>query len=97
MLGYWVDKSPIKTNTKNIKSTIYSNQDKVLIAIGSWSAKDESVPLKIDWKALGIDKKSAGLISPEIKGLQNFNTFEIDNPITIEKNNGLILILETKK
>ena len=97
MSGYWVDKSPIKTNTKNIKSTIYSYQDKVLIAIGSWSAKDESVPLKIDWKALGIDKNSARLFSPEINGLQNFNTFEIDNPITIEKNNGLILILETPK
>ena len=97
MSGYWVDESPIKTNTKNIKSTIYSNQDKVLIAIGSWSAKDERVPLKIDWKALGIDKKSVRLISPEIKGLQNFNTFEIDKPIPIEKNNGLILILETKK
>ncbi|MDN5201707.1 DUF6067 family protein [Fulvivirgaceae bacterium BMA10] len=97
MLGYWVDKSPIKTNTKNIKSTIYLNQDKILIAIGSWSAEDESVALEIDWKTLGIDKKSARLISPEIKGLQNFNTFEINTPITIGKNNGLILILETKK
>lgn len=96
MLGYWVNRSPIKTNQKNIKSTIYINKDKVLIAIGSWSDKDEKIQLKIDWKKLGINKKDAQLSCPEINGLQRFDTFKVEQPIHIEKNRGLILILKKK-
>lgn len=97
MLGYWVDRSPLKTNHKNIRSTIYLRKDKVLIAIGSWSEKDENVALEIDWGKTGLDKNNVRLISPEIEGLQDFRTFEIDQPIPVQKNNGRILILEKEK
>jgi len=96
MLGYWVDRSPIKTNVRNIKSTVYVQNNKVLIAIGSWSEKEEKVPLQIDWDALGMDKNNARLISPEIEGLQKSETFDIDQSVPVEKNQGLILILELK-
>ncbi|WP_347921982.1 glycoside hydrolase domain-containing protein [Pontimicrobium sp. SW4] len=94
MLGYWVDRSPIKTNHPNIKSTVYVHDDKILIAIGSWSNKNEQVILNIDWKALGFDENSAQLSSPEIKDLQHLKTYDINKPITIEKNQGLILVLK---
>ena len=94
MLGYWVEKSPIKTANSNIKSTIYKHNDKVLIVIGSWSDKDEEVELNIDWNKLGMDKNTVKLISPNIEGLQNYNSFEIDKTIPINKNSGLILILD---
>lgn len=94
MLGYWVDRSPIKTDMKDIKSTIYLHQDKVLIVIGSWSDKNENVHLKIEWEPLGLDKNTSGLISPKIEGLQEFKTFDLDKPVPVEKNKGLILILE---
>ena len=50
--------------------------------------------IKIDWKKLGIIKEQARLITPNIDGLQKYNTFEIDKPIPINKNSGLILILD---
>ena len=50
--------------------------------------------LIIDWKELGIKKEQARLRSPNIDGLQNYNTFEIDKSIPINKNSGLILILD---
>jgi hypothetical protein len=94
MLGYWVEKSPIKTANSNVKSTIYKHNDKVLIVIGSWSDKDEEVELNIDWDKLGMDKNTVKLISPNIEGLQNYNTFKIDKAIPINRNSGLILILD---
>jgi len=94
MLGYWVDSSPIKTNHKNIKSTIYIGKEKVLIAIGSWSDKDERVTLNIDWEQLGFKENHVQLTSPKIEGMQNFKTFKIGKPVKVEANQGLILILE---
>jgi hypothetical protein len=94
MLGYWVDRSPIKTNHPKIKSTVYIHDDKVLISIGSWSENNEQITLNIDWEALGFDKNTVKLSSPEIKDLQPFKTYDINKPVTVEKNQGLILVLE---
>ncbi len=94
MLGYWVDRSPIKTDTKGIKSTIYLHKDKVLIAIGSWSDEDVNVELLIDWEELGIDSKAAKMYSPEVDGLQKFATYQINDSIPVPKSKGLILIIE---
>jgi hypothetical protein len=96
MLGYWVDRSPIKTNTTGIKSTIYLNGGKALIAIGSWSARNEYVQLVIDWEALGISKGNMKLTSPEIEGLQKYKVYDLDKPVLVEKKNGLILVMEPK-
>ncbi|MFK5890910.1 MAG: DUF6067 family protein [Flavobacteriaceae bacterium] len=96
MLGYWVDRSPIKTHHKNIKSTVYLNKDRVLIAIGSWSHKTEYVNLKIDYNKLGFDPDKVKLVSPKIEGMQNFNTYDVGKKITIPKNKGLILILSKR-
>lgn len=89
MLGYWVERSPIKTNHKNIESTIYLKEDNVLIAIGSWSDKDETVTLEIDWKTLGFEPDRVRLFSPEIKDLQGFQSFDVHQPVTVKKNEGL--------
>jgi len=95
MLGYWVDRSPVKTNHQNIKSTVYLEKDKVLIAIGSWSDKDENVILNIDWRKLGFNNNNVHLFSPKIEGLQDEKSYDIDKAILVEKNKGLILILNS--
>ena len=41
-----------------------------------------------------MDKNTVKLISPNIEGLQNYNTFKIDKAIPINRNSGLILILD---
>ncbi|MBE0648419.1 MAG: hypothetical protein IH596_11610 [Bacteroidales bacterium] len=94
MLGYWVERSPIRTQHKNIESTIYLKEDKALIAIGSWSDRDEKVTLEINWKSLGFEPDHARLFSPEIKDLQSFQLFEVNQPVVVKKNQGLILMLE---
>ncbi|MCK5276988.1 MAG: hypothetical protein KAK04_00595, partial [Cyclobacteriaceae bacterium] len=97
MLGYWVDRSPIKTDKTGIRSTIFLHRDKVLIVIGSWSDKNKNVQMKIDWETLDLSKNTSSLTSPKIDGLQGFNAFEINKPIPIQKNMGLILILNSEK
>lgn len=94
MFGYWVKNSPVKTFAKNIRSTIYMHKDRLMIAIGSWSTKDEDVVLEINWEKIGFSKKGSVLFAPEIKGLQKSQVFDIDKPVVVKKNKGLILILE---
>ena len=37
------------------------------------------------------------MFSPKIDGLQDYNMFELNKPVPVEKNMGLILILSSKK
>jgi hypothetical protein len=96
MMGYWVDASSVKTNKEGTKSTLYQKEDKAMIAIGSWSAKNELVPLEINWEALGWDKSAYKLYSPNIDGLQEYREFVIGVPIPVEKNEGILLVIEKK-
>lgn len=93
MMGYWVDDSPIKTNHPSIKSTIYLKNQKVLIAIGSWSGQEEQVTLQIDWEALGWDQKDYELVSPDITGLQDFQALNSTSRVQVPANEGLLLLL----
>ncbi len=96
MMGFWVDASPIQTNKKGLKSTVYLHENKALIAIGSWSNKEERVALKIDWEALGWEKDEYKIYSPAIKGLQNYEAFDLNKRVAVEKEEGILLILEKK-
>ena len=96
MLGYWVDRSPIKSGGYSLKSTIYLHPDKVLIAIGSWSNENQSARLNIDWDKLGFTKEEAILRSPEIAELQESKIYDLDKKVSVPKNQGLILILEKR-
>ena len=94
MLGYWVDRSPVKISHSNIRSTVYLNDDHVLIAIGSWSGKEENVMLNIDWDELGMTEDQVRLYSPDIKGLQEFREFDVSQPVPVEKGQGRVLVLQ---
>jgi len=96
MKGYWVDDNPIKTNHRNIKTTAYLKDEKVLIAIGSWSDKDEYVTLNIDWNKLGIDKASVKMYSPAVDFMQTEQAFTIGQRVKVPKAEGLILVIENK-
>jgi hypothetical protein len=96
MLGYWVDRSPIKTSAKDIKSTVYVKEDKVMIVLASWSDSDKMVSLNIDWKTLGLSMERMELVSPEMLGLQKLERFEADQELIVAKNSGLVLILKSK-
>ncbi len=97
MFGYWIKNSPVKTAVKNIRSTVYKNEKGLLIAIGSWLNRDESVKLYINWNKTGFKKADSVLYAPEIKGLQKKRFFNVDNPVHVKKEKGLILILKKVK
>ena len=82
------------TKVDNIKSTVYLHNDYTIIAIGSWSEKDELVPLNIDWTALGLDKDHVRLYCPEITGLQQEMEYRAGQPVPVERGQGMILVLE---
>ena len=93
MIGYWVDNSPIKIKSNKIRSTIYQNENRILITIASWSEKDELIDLIIDWDKIKFNKSSSSLLSPEIENLQELKSYQIGKKINIKSNEGLILIL----
>jgi PIN domain nuclease of toxin-antitoxin system len=93
MIGYWVDNSPIKIKSNKIRSTIYQNENRILITIASWSEKDELIDLIIEWDKIKFNKSSSSLLSPEIENLQELKNFQIGKKINIKSNEGLILIL----
>ena len=92
--GYWLEKPPVITNHEKIIATAYLKPEKILIAIASWSDKDENVRLDFDWNQLGF--KSGRLFSPEVDKLQPYEEFNLEGPITIPQNMGLFLVLEKK-
>jgi hypothetical protein len=96
MLGYWVEEVPIQTDKAGIKSTIYLKEDKAMIAIGSWSGKNELVKLAIDWEALGWNQADYRLYSPEIEDLQGYEEHTLGVPVPVERNEGSILILDRR-
>lgn len=72
MLGYWLRDTPVHTNNPDILATSYVREDgRALIALASWSDRDEVVRLEVDWGSLGLgDGTAAGSRTPGVQGLQ---------------------------
>lgn len=93
MVGYWEENCPIKTSSATVKATAYVKSDKVLISIGNFDAEDKTINLGIDWDALGMNPETAKLVAPEVKDFQQANSYNINEGITIQSKEGLLLIL----
>lgn len=96
MLGYWVDHTPVTTTQKGLKSTLYLQPEKAMIAIGSWSEQDQQAKLEINWEALGWNPADYEIIRPAIQGLQTFATFKTSAPVPVEALQGALLLLQKK-
>ena len=96
MLGYWVDRSPVKTDVEGIRSTAYLHEGHILVAIGSWSDREEQVPLLIDWDKLGLDKEGIRMYKPRIEGLQPYEELDPDRAVQVERQQGCVVVLENK-
>ncbi|UIR56576.1 DUF6067 family protein [Sphingobacterium sp. SRCM116780] len=94
MIGYWVENNPVKTDQADVLTTVYQKQGSTMIALASWASGDTQAKLIIDWNKLGLDPKKAILHAPSIKNVQEMKTFNVNEPITIEKGKGWILILK---
>ena len=95
-IGYWDPKCPVKTDNQDVLATVYRKPGKSLIAIATWSRKDENVKLTADWKALGLDPAAVKLHAPAIPGMQEARTFRPDEPIPVKTAGGWFLIAENR-
>jgi hypothetical protein len=95
MIGYWVERCPVKTDHTKVLATVYQREDQVLISLASWAQKDVDVRLVIDWEALDMTKESCVLRAPLIKDFQESATFAPDQKIPVPKGKGWLLLLKT--
>jgi hypothetical protein len=94
-IGYWDDRCPVKTNAADVRASVYRNQGRALICIGSWAKAPKPITLSVDWKALGLDPTQTKVTVPDIGGVQKPQaSIDIAQPIPIESGKGIVLGLE---
>jgi len=94
MIGYWVKDNPVKANRKDVLTTIYKKEGKVMVSLASWANEDVKVDLVVDWEKLGIDPTKANIQAPAIDGFQAAQHVKINEPIHVAKNKGCLLIIQ---
>lgn len=97
MIGYWSPSCPIKTGHSDILATVYTQEDKVLIALAGWADRDVPVRLQIDWTALGMDPRRASLFAPFIPDFQEESHFIDGDRILIPSGRGKLIVLSQEK
>lgn len=93
MIGYWVEKNPLKTDHPDVLATVYKRSDRILIAVASWAPKDVLVKLTIDWKSLGL-KPSETAEAPAIPDFQDKQTVNLTEGFVIPRGKGYLLIVK---
>ncbi|ASU35410.1 glycoside hydrolase domain-containing protein [Mucilaginibacter xinganensis] len=97
MIGYWVEKNPVKTNNPEVLATIYKKERSALVSIASWAKDDTTIKLQINWKALGIDPAKATITAPAVNNFQQSASFKDGDEIKVEKGKGWLLVLKEEK
>jgi hypothetical protein len=64
-----------------------------LIALASWAKEPVEVSLAVDWKALGLDPKTAKISAPAIEKFQDAAAFKPGGSIRVEPGKGLLLVV----
>jgi len=93
MVGFWVERRPVKSDRPDVLVTTYRNRGKAMLALASWASRPASVTLAIDWSALGIDPAGATLEAPAIEGFQEARAFKADEPIPVEPGKGWLIAI----
>ncbi len=91
-MGYWDADNPVKTNNDDVLASIYRKKDKVMIAIGNWTDKEQNINLVVDWEKIGMNPGSAKIEIPKIDGLQAAGISNVKQ-LNIPASKGLILII----
>jgi hypothetical protein len=95
MVGWWVHDAPVGTGRDDVLATAYVRKgERTLVALASWAPEKTAVPLRIDWKALGLAPGRATLVAPAVEGFQPAATFAPGQPIPVEPGKGWLLILQ---
>lgn len=93
MIGYWVEKNPVKTDNPEVLATVYKRHDRILVAVASWAASDVTIKLAVDWKSLGL-KPTSTAEAPAIPDFQDHQQIGLTEGILIPKGKGMLLIIK---
>ena len=91
MLGYWLEDAAVATDNPRILATTYVRSDGVMIALASWSGRDETVRLTVDRDALGIGSDWRA-VAPAVEGLQSASEVDL-SAVRVLSNQGLFVVL----
>ena len=92
MRGYWLKDTPVRTGHPAVLATTYMKPGAALIAIGSWSERDERVSLRMNLEGLGL-ARPVRVYAPAVEGLQAFA--EVDPAsLTVPAGQGIFLRVE---
>jgi hypothetical protein len=69
MRGYWLKDTPVRTGNPRVLATTYVRSNGALIALASWSDRDETVSLELDLAAMGLPA-NVRVYAPAVAGLQ---------------------------
>jgi hypothetical protein len=69
MRGYWLKDTPVRTGNPRVLATTYVRPNLALIALASWSDRDETVALDLNLPALGLSGP-VRVYAPAVPGLQ---------------------------
>ncbi len=95
MKGYWLGDAPVRTDRPRILATTYLRPDRTLIALASWSDRDEVVSLTVNWEALGLHGSAARGFrahTPAVEGLQEGAAVDL-SALRIPAGQGLFVIV----
>ncbi|MBP7706159.1 MAG: hypothetical protein KA243_02825 [Candidatus Aminicenantes bacterium] len=102
MVGWWVEKNPVRTGRDDVLATSYVRRggggaggarNATMVAVASWADGPVDVRLTVDWKALGLDPKKVTLRAPAIDKFQDAAEFTPGEAIRIDPGQGLLLVL----
>jgi hypothetical protein len=93
MTGYWSPNCPVQTNNPAVLATVYKKKGACLVSIASWANSNTSIQLTIDWKKLGLNPTKIHASIPFIKNFQSAASWDLNQPLQIEKGKGLIIEL----
>ena len=91
MLGYWLENAPVTTDHPRVLATTYVRPDGLLIALASWSDRDETVSLTLNQETLdGFVVSNA--MAPAVDGLQAAAAVDLSR-VVVPANMGLYLLV----
>jgi hypothetical protein len=96
MIGYWDERCPVKCSNGLVRASVYKDADEAIISVASWSEKELTAVLAIDWQKLGFAPSAVDVFIPGIKDFQEEQSKVSINKLTIPGKEGF-LIVEKKK
>ncbi|HEU5357778.1 MAG TPA: glycoside hydrolase domain-containing protein, partial [Gemmatimonadales bacterium] len=94
MLGWWAPSDPVKTGRSDILATSYVRKGRTMVAVASWAKDTVALHLSIDWKALGLDPRTATISAPAIEKFQPAAMFKVGDPIPMVPGKGWLLVIK---